>query len=95
MNIKSLHTEDKPLQTTNMFTAAEGKVISIQIAASGVLKDHSTAVPALLICITGESVFENEQGITATLQPGDFVNIEPHIKHRVTAIENSNLLLVK
>lgn len=95
MNITSFHTEDKPLQTKNIFSATEGKVISIQIAASGVLKDHSTTVPALLICITGESVFENEQDIKVTLSPGDFVNIDPNIKHRVTALQNSNLLLVK
>ncbi len=94
MNLKDLFTEDKPLQTKKIFTAAEA-VISIQIKAGGMLKEHLTTVPAFLVCVIGEVVFENEKGVKETLLPGDYINIEPDIKHWVTAEKNSNLLLSK
>lgn len=94
MNLKDLFTEDKPLQTKKIFTAAES-VISIQIKAGGMLKEHLTTVPAFLVCVIGEVVFENEKGVKETLLPGDYINIEPDIKHWVTAEKDSNLLLSK
>jgi quercetin dioxygenase-like cupin family protein len=94
MNLKDLHKEDKPLQTKKIFTAAEG-VISIQLKYGGLLKEHVTMVPALLICVTGQVVFENEQGTNVALWPGDYVNIEANVKHWITANEDSNLVLIK
>lgn len=94
MNLKDLHTEDKPRQTKKIFKADEG-VISIQLKSQAVLKEHITIVPALLICVSGHLVFENEQGTKVVLLPGDYVNIEAHVKHWVTANEDSNFILVK
>lgn len=94
MNLKDLHTEDKPLQTKQIFTPSEG-VVSIQIKAGGQLKEHLTTVPALLFCVIGEVVFENEKGVKETLLSGDYVNIEPSVKHWVAAGKDSNLLLIK
>ncbi len=94
MNLKDLHKEDKPLQTKKIFTAVEG-VISIQLKYGSLLKEHVTMVPALLICVTGHVVFENERGTNVALLPGDYVNIEASVKHWVTANEDSNLVLIK
>lgn len=95
MHIKSFHTEDKPLQTKSIFTANEGKVISIQLAENAVLKEHITTVPAFLICISGQVVFENEKGVSQTISNGDIINIEPNVKHWLVAKANSNLILIK
>jgi quercetin dioxygenase-like cupin family protein len=35
------------------------------------LKEHITKTPALLICVEGEVIFENENGIKEVLLPGD------------------------
>jgi hypothetical protein len=35
----------------------------MQILNGQQLKEHTTKVPALLLCITGSVVFENEKGI--------------------------------
>lgn len=94
MNLKDLHTEDKPLQTKKIFAAVEG-VIAIQIKAEGQLKEHVTTVPALLVCVLGKVIFENEKGAKEILMPGDYVNIEVNVKHWVTANEDSNLVLIK
>jgi quercetin dioxygenase-like cupin family protein len=95
MNLADLHTEDKAVQTKMMFATTEGKVVSLQIQKDKQLKEHITTVPALLVCVKGEVVFENEKGISITLLSGDYVNIEPNIKHWVNAKTDSNLLLIK
>lgn len=95
MNLTELHTDNKAVQTKMMFATTEGKVVSLQIQKDMQLKEHITTVPALLVCVKGEVVFENEKGISITLLSGDYVNIEPNVKHWVNAKVGSNLLLIK
>jgi quercetin dioxygenase-like cupin family protein len=95
MNLKDLHTKLKPVSAIPHFKAAEGNVTAIQILNNQLLKEHTTKTPALLVCVTGEVVFENEKGIKEILLPGDYVNIEPMVKHSVKGIEDSQLLLIK
>lgn len=95
MNLKQLHPEDKGVQTNMMFPAKDGKVISLQILKGSQLKEHTTAVPALLVCVKGKVVFEDEKGQVMPLKSGDYVKIEPDVKHWVDAKTDSNLLLIK
>jgi len=95
MNLKCLHTENKPVQTQLIFSLEEGKVISLQIASGGQLKEHITKVPALLVCISGDAVFQDEKGKSILLKTGDYVNIEANVKHWVDAKEDSNFILIK
>ncbi len=95
MNIKDLHTKLKPVSAIPHFKAGEGSVTAIQILNNQLLKEHKTKTPALLICVTGEVIFENEKEMKEILLPGDYVNIEPMIKHSVKGILDSQLLLIK
>ena len=95
MNLKNLHTEDKAVQTNILFTAEEGKVISLQIAAGEQLKEHITKLPALLVCVNGLAVFQNENKLLIELKSGDYVNIEANVKHWIDAKEESNFILIK
>lgn len=95
MNIKDLHTKLKPVSAIPHFKAEDGNVTAIQILNNQLLKEHKTKTPALLVCVTGEVAFENENGIKEILLPGDYVNIQPMIKHSVKGIEDSQLLLIK
>ena len=73
MNIKGLHTQEKPVSATYLFKSELGNATAIQILQGGKLKEHITKTPALLICVEGEVVFENENGI------GDFRQIDPPV----------------
>lgn len=95
MNIKLIHTEEKPVSAKKVFTTTEGQVTALQIKASAVLKEHITLVPALLLCVNGMAVFKNENGISETLTSGDMVNIEPNVKHWVEGIQDSQFILIK
>lgn len=95
MNVKDLHQDNKSISTASLFKMTEGTVTSIQILANEQLKKHITKVPALLVCLLGEVIFENEKGIIHTMTTGDYVNIEPQIKHWINATTTSNLILIK
>jgi quercetin dioxygenase-like cupin family protein len=94
MNLKDLHTENKAVQTQILFEPRE-KVISMQIAKGEQLKEHVTKIPALLICISGDAVFSNENGTRINLKSGVYVNIEENVKHKIDALEESNFVLIK
>ena len=91
MNLKDNHTTDKPVSATQLFKG-EGTAATMQ---NQKLKEHVTKIPALLLCVTGEVVFENENGVKETLQSGDYIPIEPLVKHWVVGNVDSQLVLLK
>ena len=95
MNIKGLHTQEKPVSATSLFKSELVNATAIQILQGGKLKEHITKTPALLICVEGEVVFENENGIKETLFSGDYIHIEPMVKHWVEGTIESQLILIK
>ena len=95
MNIKELHTQEKPVSATSLYKSELGNVTAIQILQGEKLKEHITKTPALLICVEGEVVFENENGIKETLFSGDYIHIEPMVKHWVEGTIESQLILIK
>lgn len=95
MHLQSLHPSDKAVSTQKLFAPTAGKAIALQILANGLLKAHQTPVPALLVLVTGEAVFENEKGLVVTLYPGDFVEIEAQVTHWVKGVLDSQLLLLQ
>lgn len=95
MNIKEIHTQEKPVSAISLFKSDQGNATAIQIVQGEKLKEHITKIPALLICIDGEVIFENEKGVKETLRPGDYVHIEPLVTHWVEGIELSQLVLIK
>ncbi|MBK0402632.1 hypothetical protein I5M27_06525 [Adhaeribacter sp. BT258] len=95
MNLKTKHDAAKAVSAAILFKGQEGTVTTLQIQKEAELKEHITKVPALLVCVTGKIVYEDESGARETLLSGDFVNIEPMVKHRVNALEDSQLLVIK
>ncbi|MBV6442634.1 MAG: hypothetical protein DYG98_05390 [Haliscomenobacteraceae bacterium CHB4] len=94
-NISSMHEPTKAVSAKPLFKGQEGTVNALQIQKDGLLDKHVTKVPALLVCVAGEVVFENEKGFKQTLTNGDYVNIEPMVTHWVKGIQDSQLLLIK
>ncbi len=94
MNLKNNHSSEKPVSSIPLFKG-EGVTAAIQILQDQQLKEHTSKAPALLICVVGEVIFENENGIKETLASGDYINIEPLVKHWLVGKEDSQLLLLK
>lgn len=93
MNVADLHTSDKPVSVASLFKQTD--VLALKFQPNALLKEHVTKVPALLVCIDGTGVYEDEHGTKTTLKPGDYILIEPHVKHWVSAPETSNFLLLR
>lgn len=94
MNLKNNHHPDKTVSAYQLFKG-EGVANAIQILQGAELKEHITKIPALLMCVSGEVVFENEKGVVQVLQTGDYISIEPFVKHRVVGNQLSQLILLK
>lgn len=75
MKIQELHPEEKDLSAKVLFIGEEGVTKSIHLSRGAELSKHQSKTPALLICIVGEIVLENEKGVKKTLRQGDYVNI--------------------
>jgi quercetin dioxygenase-like cupin family protein len=94
-NIKDLHPSDKVVSALPLFKQQEYSVIALHISAGEQLKEHISKTPALLICISGEAGFGNENGVKEKLICGDYIKIEPTVKHWVDGVTDCELILVK
>jgi quercetin dioxygenase-like cupin family protein len=95
MNIKDLFTTDNSVSAQSLFKSESGNATVIQIQAGGKLKEHTSKTAALLICIRGHAVFGDEKGVHQPLHFGDYVHIEPMVKHWIDGIDESQFILIK
>lgn len=95
MHLTKFHNSEKPLSAKQLFNCTEGKVVAIHLKKGGELKEHITKVPALLVCIVGEVVYEDEKGLKINLKSGDYYEIEPMVKHWLIANADSEAILMK
>lgn len=93
MNIKELHTQKRMVSVASLFKMQQASVTAIQILEGKQLKKH-TEKPALLLCVEGEVVFENEEGTKRMLSSGDYVNIEPKVEYWLDGMSDSQLLFM-
>jgi quercetin dioxygenase-like cupin family protein len=80
MNIKELHNQEKEVSAMNLFKSETATATAIQLKNNGILKEHITITPALLICVSGLVKYEDEKDAIVELKSGDYVLIMPNIK---------------
>lgn len=95
MNIANLHTAEKKVSAVKLENDGQPVLMAIRILKDEILAKHLTKIPAVLICISGETVYETEKGEKQVLETGDYVNIKPNVVHWLKAIKESQLLLIR
>lgn len=95
MNIIELHATEKPVSAVSLTKSDSGNTTAIQVLNGEKLKKHLTRVPALLICVIGKVIFEDEKGLKRTLMPGDYMHIKSMVNHWVVGVTDSQLILIK
>jgi quercetin dioxygenase-like cupin family protein len=95
MNLNDLHSAGKSVSAKVLSTHGESTVVSIHIAAGETLKEHSSKVAAILLCIDGEATYSETPETATQLSAGIYVDIVPDVKHAVTAQTDTRLLLIK
>ena len=94
MKIADLHQNEKEVSVATLNSTEIKVAKSIRLLKNGILKEHVTKVPALLLCVIGETIYETEKNERVTLSSGDYVNIEPNVRHWLVATNESQLLLM-
>jgi quercetin dioxygenase-like cupin family protein len=77
-----------------LFSGTEGKVIALKSHLKKPEK-HLSKVPALLVCVSGNAIYNEDNGTTVELKAGDFVHIKANVQHSIDALAESNFLLIK
>ncbi|MFT5823381.1 MAG: quercetin dioxygenase-like cupin family protein [Crocinitomix sp.] len=95
MNIANLHTAEKRVSAVKIAHEGKAEIRAIKILKNEILAKHTTTIPAVLVCTSGETIYESEVGEKHVLGTGDYVNIKPNIIHWLKAVEDSQLLLIK
>lgn len=95
MNLTDLHPADKALSAKPLFANAGGSTVAIQLQKGGKLPEHISQVPALLLCVSGEVIYQTNDAPEQRLQSGDYVHIPPQVKHQLIALEAAALVLIK
>ena len=95
MNVKTIHENNKAVSTTLLFKSDQAKSTAIRILKDEKLAEHSTKTLALLMCIEGKALYGTEKGVEEILEPGDYVIIEPLVKHWVEGLSESHLVLFR
>lgn len=95
MRLSELHKPESKLSVSRFDLDLKGEFIAIQLLADGALKEHFTKVPAVLFCTQGSVLYEDENGSSELLIPGDYYPIPINVKHWLRGKEDAQLLLVK
>jgi len=95
-HISELHDSNKGVSAKQIFKGSlGGNATAIQLLRNQSLKEHSSKSDALLVCIEGKVIYEDEEDNEYELYPGDYIDIKADIKHWLDSPMNSQLLLIK
>ena len=71
--------------------ASNMTVASLSLVKGSEVPWHSHLNEQISIMLTGKLLFEFEGGHTFTVEPGQVMEIKPHLPHRVLALEDSTV----
>ncbi|HIP48841.1 MAG TPA: hypothetical protein EYG92_07755 [Lutibacter sp.] len=95
MNIKDKHNISLPISEISLFESQVGITSSLFIMEGVYLENQIIKVPALLVCVDGRLVYQDENGKDEVLDSGDLINIKPMIKYSLRGLTNSQTLIMK
>lgn len=95
MNLKDLHSDNKAVSAHVLFKGQTNNTMSIEFKKDALLKEHESKVPAILLCVQGSLIYQEHDDVKITLHPGDYTQIAPFVKHWVTALEDSQAVLIR
>ena len=95
MKIKDKHNTALPVSMISLFESQVGITSSLYIMEGVYLENQIIQVPALLVCVEGKLIYQDENGKDEVLDSGDLINIRPLIKYSLRGLTNSQTLIIK
>lgn len=85
---------EKAVSAQNVFSE-KGSATLLRIKKEGILREHQSAVHALLVLLEGKAVYEEDDRREVLDNKLDFVRIPANVTHKVTAEEDALLMLIQ
>ena len=79
---------------THRLLSDKGSATLMSIKAGKVLREHQSVSQAVLLLVSGKATYEEKDRVEELAESMDFVEIPPHVTHKVTAAEDSLFLLI-
>ena len=95
MKILDKHNTTLPVSLISLFESQVGITSSLYIMEGVYLENQTINIPALLICVEGKLIYQDESGRDEVLDTGDLINIKPLIKYSLRGLTNSQTLIIK
>ncbi len=95
MNLLNLITATEKGVTTQNVLKDKASATLISIQKDAVLKEHQSMTNAMLVLLSGKAVYEEKERTETLSAPMDFVHIPAHVTHKLTGLEDAQLLLVQ
>ena len=84
----------KPVATKNLLKDS-GVVTLLSIKKDSILKEHQSKTNAMLVLLSGQATYEEENRKIGLKKIHDFVLIPEKVSHKVLAEEDAVLLLIQ
>ena len=95
MNLLEItNATEKGVSTQNILKD-KASITLMQIKKDAVLREHQSMTNAMLVLLSGKAVYEEKDKVEALENAMDFVRIPEHIPHKVTALQDAQLLLIQ
>ena len=92
--LEIMNATEKGVSTQNILKG-KASVTLMQLKKDAVLKEHQSMTNAMLVLLSGKAVYEEKDRTEALNQSMDFVRIPGHVTHKLTALEDAQLLLIQ
>ncbi len=95
MNLLNLIAPTEKGVSTQNVLKDKASATLISIKKDAVLKEHQSMTNAMLVLLSGKVVYEEKdrtENLSAAL---DFVHIPAHLTHKLTGLEDAQLLLIQ
>ena len=95
MNLKTkIKSNNKPIIAKNILNG-KGNVSLIKLQKNAVLKEHQSITNAMLVLLSGHLIYEEKERIEALSTELDFLYIPEKVTHKVSAKEDTLMMLVQ
>lgn len=92
--LEIMNATEKGVSTQNILKDKASATL-LQIKKDAVLREHQSTTNAMLVLLSGRAVYEEKDRTEALDKAMDFVRIPEHVTHKVTALEDTKLLLIQ
>jgi len=95
MNLNNKIEDKDKLVIAKNILREKGNATLIKLKKDAVLREHQSMTNAMLVLLSGNAIYEEDERKETLTNSHDFLYIPQHVTHKVSATEDSLLLLIQ